>query len=106
MGAHRLCVAQKYHRFQNFHAAPLAKKCQSFLSISLMAQARLTFRFILFNPDFAIGRGIRRRRPDFFFLKKFVRCPRIDLTFFIEKAAAFFVSVLAPIAKSGFNSDT
>ena len=56
----------------------------------------------MFNPDFATGRGIRRRRPDFFFLKKFVRCPCIDLTFFVEKVAAPFVSVLAPIAKSGF----
>jgi hypothetical protein len=69
------------------------------------------------NPDFALGRGIRRRRPDFFFLKKFGRCPSIDLTFFVEKAAASYVShqrlcrprcrtlcarpVLTPNAKSG-----
>jgi hypothetical protein len=45
------------------------------------------------NLNFARGRGIRRRRPDFFSLKKFVRCPRIDLTFFVEKAAAPLVSV-------------
>jgi hypothetical protein len=76
------------------------------------------------NPDFALGRGIRRRKPDFFFLKKFVRCPYIDLTFFVAveedgvavlmkngasapramgapKVSASFVSVLTPNAKSG-----
>jgi hypothetical protein len=37
--------------------------------------------------------------PDFFFLKKFVRCPGIALTFFVEKASASFVSVLGPTKK-------
>jgi GMP synthase (glutamine-hydrolysing) len=58
-----------------------------------------------FNPDFAIGRGIRRRMPDFFVLKKLVRCFGIALTFFVEKASASSVSVLTPIAKSGFNPE-
>ncbi|MBK8576222.1 MAG: methyltransferase domain-containing protein [Elusimicrobia bacterium] len=59
---------------------------------------------LLLNPDFALGRGIRRRRPDFFFLKKSVRCPRINLTFFVENAASSFVSVLAANAKSGLKN--
>jgi len=43
--------------------------------------------------------------PDIFFLKKFVRCPCIDLTFFVKTVAASFVSVLAPIAKFGVNKN-
>jgi hypothetical protein len=53
------------------------------------------------NPEFALGRGIRRTMPDFFFLKKFARSPRYALTFFVEKVSASFVSALAPNAKSG-----
>ena len=53
------------------------------------------------NPDIAIGRGIRRPWPDFFFRKMFDRSPRYDLTFSVEKVAATIVSVRAPIAKSG-----
>ena len=68
-----------------------------------------------FNPDFAIGRGIRRRILDFFFLKTLNRRFHYAFAFFVEKVSAFcraslqpmapckgFVSVLAPIAKSGF----
>ncbi|MBP8005195.1 MAG: hypothetical protein KA044_09165, partial [Elusimicrobia bacterium] len=51
------------------------------------------------NLNFSVGRGIRRTMPDFFFFKKFVRCHRIDLTFFVEKATASFVSVLVPTEK-------
>jgi hypothetical protein len=57
----------------------------------------------MFNPDFAIGRGIRRRIRDFFFLKTLNRRHRYAFAFFVEKATGFFLSVLAPIAKSGFN---
>jgi len=53
------------------------------------------------NPDFALGRGIRRTMPDFFFLKKLDRRHRYALAFFVEKATASFVSVLAPNAKYG-----
>ena len=71
------------------------------------------------NPDFAIARGIRRRRPAIFFLKKFVHATSRTCTFFVETASASFVlrqrlcrprcpelcdgPVLASIAKSGFN---
>jgi len=55
-----------------------------------------------FNPNFAIGRGIRRRRPDIFFLRKFVHGTTRAFTFFVETVSASFVSVLTPIAKSGF----
>jgi hypothetical protein len=55
------------------------------------------------NPDFAIGRGIRRRIRDFFFLKTLNRRHRYAFAFFVEKATGFFLSVLAPIAKSGLN---
>src|SRR3989339_184496 len=55
------------------------------------------------NPEFAIGRGIRRTMRDFFFRKKLNRSQRYAFAFFVEKASALFASVLAPIAKSGFN---
>jgi len=60
-------------------------------------------RHLSFNPDFAIAHGIRRRRPDVFFLKKFVHATSRACTFFVETASASFVSVLASMAKSGFN---
>jgi transposase len=56
-----------------------------------------------FNPNFAIGRGIRRRMRDNFFLKKFARSPRYALTFFVDIVSASSVSMLTPIAKCGFN---
>jgi len=40
------------------------------------------------NPDFALGRGIRRMMPDFSVLKKFVRCLYSALPFFVEKVSA------------------
>jgi len=55
-----------------------------------------------FNPEFAIGRGIRQTMPDFFFRKKLNRMQRYAFAFFVKKASASFASVLAPIAKSGF----
>jgi len=58
----------------------------------------------IFNPDFAIGRGIRRRRPDIFFLRKFVHGTTMAFTFFVETISASFVSVLTPIAKFGFKT--
>ena len=53
------------------------------------------------NPDFALGRGIRRTMPDFFVLKRLDRSHRYALAFFVEKVLASFVSVLTPNAKSG-----
>jgi len=44
--------------------------------------------------------------PDFFFRKKLNRRQRYAFAFFIKKASASFASVLAPIAKSGFNNCT
>jgi len=41
--------------------------------------------------------------PDIFFLKKFVHATSMAFTFCVETALAFFVSVLASNAKSGFN---
>ena len=62
---------------------------------------------VQFNPDFALGRGIRRMMPEFSVLKKFVRCPKSPSPFFVGKVSAVgsasFVSVLTPNAKSGFN---
>ncbi|MBK8574766.1 MAG: outer membrane beta-barrel protein [Elusimicrobia bacterium] len=55
------------------------------------------------NPDFAIGHGIPQKVRDFFFLKTLNRRHRYAFAFFVEKAAGFFISVLAPIAKSGLN---
>jgi hypothetical protein len=57
------------------------------------------------NPDVATGRGIRRRLRDFFFLKTLNRRHRTAFAFFIEKATGFFLSVLAPIAKSGLKCE-
>jgi len=54
------------------------------------------------NPDFAIGRWIRRTMSDFFVLKKFDRRQRYALTFFVEKASTSLVSSDTPIAKYGF----
>jgi len=56
------------------------------------------------NPNFALDRGIRRRMPDIFFLKKFVHATSMAFTFCVETASAFFVSVLASNAKSGLNA--
>ncbi|MBI2118499.1 MAG: hypothetical protein HYT97_02600 [Elusimicrobia bacterium] len=66
----------------------------------------LKFIFIIFglNPDFALGRWIRRMMADFFVLKKFDRRQRYALTFFVEKVSPSFVSVLTPNAKSGLKS--
>jgi len=57
----------------------------------------------MLNPEFAIGRGIRRTMPDFFFRKKLNRMQRYAFAFFVKKASSSFASVLAPIAKSGLN---
>src|SRR3989339_1181838 len=58
----------------------------------------------MLNPEFAIGRGIRRTMPDFFFRKKLNRMQRYAFAFFVKKASASFASVLAPIAKSGIKN--
>jgi len=55
----------------------------------------------LIIPNFALDRGIRRRMPDIFFLKKFVHATSRAFTFCVETASAFFVSVLASNAKPG-----
>jgi len=60
----------------------------------------------MLNPDFAIGRGVRRRKSDIFFLRKFVHGTTMAFTFFVETVEASFISVLTPIAKSGYTVST
>jgi hypothetical protein len=44
-----------------------------------------------------LGRGIRRRIRDFFFLKTLVRSPTTPFAVFVEKVADPFVSVLVDL---------
>jgi|GEM_PF-138509 len=69
----------------------------------IKATANIKKHGVSFNPDFALGRGIRQRMPDIFFLKKFVHGTTMAFTFFVETISASFVSVLTPNAKFGFN---